>query len=69
MDALKSELAGEDFDAIKATFDKLVTSQQKLGEAIYANAPAEGEGEAAGEGASEEDVVDAEVVEEEDDKK
>ena len=69
VDALKSALAGEDFDAIKAAFDKLVTSQQKLGEAIYANAPAEGEGEAAGEGASEEDVVDAEVVEDEDDKK
>jgi molecular chaperone DnaK len=43
----------------------LVTSQQKLGEAIYANASTEGEGEAAGEGASEEDVVDAEVVEDE----
>jgi molecular chaperone DnaK len=69
VDALKSALAGEDFDAIKAAFDKLVTSQQKLGEAIYANASTEGEGEAAGEGASEEDVVDAEVVEEEDDKK
>ena len=69
VDALKSALAGEDFDAIKAAFDKLVTSQQKLGEAIYANAATEGEGEAAGEGASEEDVVDAEVVEEEDDKK
>ena len=69
VDALKSALAGEDFDAIKSAFDKLVTSQQKLGEAIYANAPAEGEGEAAGEGASEEDVVDAEVVEDEDDKK
>ena len=69
VDALKSALAGEDFDAIKAAFDKLVTSQQKLGEAIYANAPAEGEGEAAGEGASEEDVVDAEVVEDENDKK
>jgi molecular chaperone DnaK len=69
VDALKSALAGEDFDAIKAAFDKLVTSQQKLGEAIYANASAEGEGEAAGEGASEEDVVDAEVVEDEDDKK
>jgi molecular chaperone DnaK len=69
VDALKSALAGEDFDAVKAAFDKLVTSQQKLGEAIYANASAEGEGEAAGEGASEEDVVDAEVVEDEDDKK
>ena len=69
VDALKSALAGEDFDAIKAAFDKLVTSQQKLGEAIYANASAEGEGEAAGEGASEEDVVDAEVVEDEDEKK
>ena len=46
---------------------KLTESQQKLGEAIYDNASAEGE--AAGEGASNEDVVDAEVVEDEDDKK
>jgi molecular chaperone DnaK len=63
VDALKTALAGEDFDAIKAAFDALNASQSKLGEAIYAAQPAEGE-EAAAE-ASGEDVVDAEVVEDE----
>jgi molecular chaperone DnaK len=62
VDALKTALAGEDIEAVKTAFDKLVESQQKLGEAIYAAAPAEGE-EAAAE-ASAEDVVDAEVVDE-----
>jgi molecular chaperone DnaK len=62
VDALKTALAGEDIDAVKTAFDKLVESQQKLGEAIYAATPAEGE-EAAAE-ASAEDVVDAEVVDE-----
>ncbi|MEN9961802.1 MAG: hypothetical protein RIS66_215 [Actinomycetota bacterium] len=64
VDALKTALAGEDIDAVKTAFDALVVSQQKLGEAIYAAQPAEGE-EAAAE-ASAEDVVDAEVVDEED---
>lgn len=59
VDALKTALAGEDFDAIKTAFDALNASQQKLGEAIYAAQPAEGE--AAAE-ANAEDVVDAEVV-------
>lgn len=67
VDALKAALAGDDIDAVKSAMTKLTESQQKLGEAIYANASAEGE--AAGEGASDEDVVDAEVVEDEDDKK
>ena len=49
--------------AIKTAFDALNESQSKLGEAIYAAQPAEGE-EAAAE-ASGEDVVDAEVVEDE----
>jgi molecular chaperone DnaK len=62
VDALKTALAGEDFDAIKSAFETLTASQQKLGEAIYAAQPAEGE--AAAE-ANAEDVVDAEVVEEE----
>jgi len=64
VDALKTALAGEDFDAVKTGFDKLVESQSKLGEAIYAAAPAEGEAAA---DASGEDVVDAEVVDEEGD--
>ena len=62
VDALKTALAGEDIEAVKTAFDKLVESQQKLGEAIYAATPAEGE-EAAAEGSAE-DVVDAEVVDE-----
>jgi len=61
VDALKTALAGEDFDAVKSAFDKLVESQQKLGEEIYKQQP---EGEAAAE-ASSEDVVDAEVVDDE----
>ena len=70
VDALKTALAGEDIDAVKAAVTKLNESSLKLGEAIYANTSAEGEGEAAGEGKTEEDVVDAEVVDEDgDDKK
>ena len=69
VDALKAALAGDDIEAVKSALTKLGESQQKLGEAIYANASAEGEAEAASEGASNEDVVDAEVVEDEDEKK
>ncbi|MFM2352107.1 MAG: hypothetical protein RL096_588 [Actinomycetota bacterium] len=68
VDALKTALAGDDIEAVKTALDKLNESQQKLGEAIYAAQPAEGE--AAAEEASGEDVVDAEVVDdEESDKK
>jgi molecular chaperone DnaK len=66
VDALKTSLAGDDVDAIKAALETLNTSAQKLGEAIYAAAAAEtpAEAEAAGE-----DVVDAEVVDDEEEKK
>jgi molecular chaperone DnaK len=49
---------------VKTAFEKLLQSQQKLGEEIYKQQP---EGEAAAE-ASNEDVVDAEVVDDEDNK-
>jgi molecular chaperone DnaK len=62
VDALKTAIAGEDVDAIKAASEKLSTSSQKLGEAIYASASEETPAEAEG---SSEDVVDAEVVDEE----
>jgi molecular chaperone DnaK len=77
VDGLKSALAGEDDDAVKAAFDKLNASQQKLGEAIYASAQADAgapSSEGAQDGASEqsadsdEDVVDAEVVDDEEEK-
>jgi molecular chaperone DnaK len=62
VDALKTAIAGEDVDAIKAASEKLATSSQKLGEAIYASASEETPADAEG---SSEDVVDAEVVDEE----
>jgi molecular chaperone DnaK len=64
VDALKTALTGEDIDAVKTAFDKLMQSQQKLGEEIYKQQP---EGESSAE-ASNEDVVDAEVVDDEDSK-
>ena len=66
VDALKTALAGEDFDAVKAAIEKLTESQTKLGEAIYAAASQEAEAE--DQPASDEDVVDAEVVDEEEKK-
>ncbi|WP_336698034.1 molecular chaperone DnaK [Curtobacterium sp. USHLN213] len=72
VDALKSALAGEDDEAVKTAFDKLNESQGKLGQAIYAQqdagAPA-GEQPTADQAAQDdEDIVDAEVVDDEDDK-
>jgi molecular chaperone DnaK len=67
VDAVKAALAGDDIEAVKSAVEKLNESQQKLGEAIYAATPAEGE-EAAAE-ATGEDVVDAEVVDEDEEKK
>ncbi|MGA1836806.1 molecular chaperone DnaK [Herbiconiux sp. 11R-BC] len=75
VDALKSALAGEDDDAVKTAFDKLNESQQKLGQAIYASAQAEASAPAGEQEptesttASDDDVVDAEVVEDEDEPK
>ncbi|MEL0319491.1 MAG: molecular chaperone DnaK [Aquiluna sp.] len=64
VDALKTALAGDDIEAVKTAQEKLTTSSQKLGEAIYAAQPAEGEQAED----SDEDVVDAEVVDEEESK-
>ncbi|SMQ71401.1 molecular chaperone DnaK [Agreia sp. VKM Ac-1783] len=76
VDELKTALAGEDNDeAVKVAFDKLNESQGKLGEAIYASSQADAaaEGEAPTDApqndASDEDVVDAEVVEDDEPKK
>ena len=64
VDALKAALAGDDFEAVKTAQEVLMTSSQKIGEAVYAaqsEAPAEPE-------ANGEDVVDAEVVEDDESK-
>ena len=74
VDAVKKALEGEDDDAVKEAFDKLQTSQTKIGEALYAQAQADGATDTAGaEDASgtqdDDDIVDAEVVDDEDGKK
>ncbi|MDO8338722.1 MAG: molecular chaperone DnaK [Microcella sp.] len=69
VDALKTALAGTDDEAVKTAYDALNQSQTKLGEAIYAASQAEES--AASEpqsSSSDEDVVDAEIVDDEDDK-
>ncbi|MEY9852207.1 molecular chaperone DnaK [Leifsonia sp. EB41] len=77
IDALKTALAGDDDEAVKTAYDKLNESQQKIGQAIYSAAQASeapagdaGEAGAEGEGSSsdDEDVIDAEVVEDEEKK-
>jgi molecular chaperone DnaK len=75
VDALKKALESQDNDdEVKAAFEKLQASQTKLGEALYAQAqqeaPAEGAEAGSGStGSADEDVVDAEVVDEDDEKK
>ncbi|MGL4340207.1 MAG: molecular chaperone DnaK [Rhodoglobus sp.] len=74
VDALKTALAGDDESAVKTAFEKLGESQQKLGEAIYSAAqaePTEGENpeEPVAEQTSDEDIVDAEVIDDEEDPK
>src|SRR6478735_2014430 len=77
VDALKKALEGTDDAAVKTAFEKLQASQTKLGEAIYAHAgspdghagaqdaPA---GEPAAGSGSDEDIVDAEIVDEDEKK-
>lgn len=65
VDALKSALAGDDDAAVKTAFDTLSESQQKLGQAIYSQEQASSAETPTSEEApagSDEDIVDAEVV-------
>ena len=69
VDAVKAALEGEDDDAVKAAFEKLQASQTKLGEALYAQAQADAANADAGATkADEDDVVDAEVIDEDEKK-
>ncbi|CAB4330438.1 MAG: molecular chaperone DnaK [Actinobacteria bacterium] len=58
--ALKEALQGEDIEKIKNLIEQVATTSQSLGAALYANA----EQEAAAAADVEDDVVDAEIVEE-----
>lgn len=71
-DKLRTALEGEDIEAIKSAQEELNTTSQKIGEALYAAAQAEqasGDFTAQAGGASaDEDVVDAEIIDDEDNK-
>ncbi|MPV36415.1 molecular chaperone DnaK [Georgenia subflava] len=78
VDALKKALEGEDIEAIKSAQSELTTKSQKIGEALYAQQQADGpqgapgfEESAADAGtgsSSDDDVVDAEIVDDEETK-
>ena len=62
VDALKTALEGSDIEAVKTAMDKLNESGMKIGQELYAASQAEG---AASDGATaEDDVIDAEIVDE-----
>ena len=70
LDELKQALAGDDSAAVKTAADKLGQSQQKLGQAIYEAAQAEAPtADATTDASNDDDVVDAEVVEDDEEKK
>jgi molecular chaperone DnaK len=67
-DAVDEALKGEDIEAVKDAVEKLSAESQEMGKAIYeAEAANAGDGEGAeGAASAEDDVVDAEVVDEDD---
>ncbi len=71
IDAVNEALKGDDNDAITEAVTKLGTTSSKMGEAMYAAAAAQAESEAAdaGEAGDDEDVVEAEIVDEGDEQK
>ena len=75
VDAVKEALKGDDADAVKAAMDKLNESGMKIGQEIYsAQQAAEAAGDAAPETGApqagpEDDVIDAEIVDDEDEDK
>lgn len=69
LDAVKTALEGDDIADIKAKNETLTEVSQKIGEALYAQEQANPEDEApAADESNDEDVVDAEIVDEDDKK-
>jgi molecular chaperone DnaK len=68
LDELKKALQGTDTEAIKASVEKVATASQALGASMYAQAQAEQQAAGGPEGASaagsDDDVVEAEIVDE-----
>lgn len=74
VDELKEALKGDDDAAVEKALEKLQTSQTKLGEALYAQQSADGAAGADAAGSADsanadDDVVDAEVIDEDEENK
>ncbi len=67
LDALKTALAGDDNDAVKSAMETLSQSQSKIGEALYKEESDAGADSTDTPAEDEEDIVDAEVVDDETD--
>jgi len=68
---VKTALEGTDIDAVKSAHEALVSKAQKIGEAVYAHQQAESAGDQSPEAdapAEDDDVVDAEIVDEDQNK-
>jgi len=70
LDEAKEALKGTDVDRIKQTTEALMTASQQIAQVIYQSAQNQpgGESDAAGAGSPDDDVVDAEVVDDDDGK-
>ncbi|MCS4484827.1 molecular chaperone DnaK [Gleimia sp. 6138-11-ORH1] len=70
IDSLKEALAGDDSAQVRAALDKLNQSSLKIGQEVYAASQAEqaAAGETAPETPAEDDVIDAEIVDDEETK-
>ena len=70
VDAVKEALKGEDIEAVKSALDTLNASAMKIGEEVYAaQQAAEAKGEQAeASSAGDDDVIDAEIVDEDESK-
>ena len=70
VDAVKEALKGEDIEAVKSALDTLNASAMKIGEEVYAaQQAAEAKGEQAeASSAADDDVIDAEIVDEDESK-
>ncbi len=65
---LKTAMAGEDLDAIKEGTEKLMTASQTVSTKLYEQAAAEADPNAATGGAQDDDeVVDAEIIDDDED--
>lgn len=68
VEEVKKALAGSEVEPIKTALDALNEKAQQIGQAIYAQQAAQGADTAAAAGASDEEVVDAEVIDDEEQK-